>query len=86
MGTEREQYWREGRPCAQVMAECPDCYKLLGCPGEAHWCLRPVACPNPQCSDGNVPGGAKGDLLCPECLKAGRVKPKPVTMIGGPKP
>lgn len=31
-------------------------------------------CPNPRCVDGNVPGGPKGDLLCSDCLRAGRVR------------
>lgn len=35
-------FWREGRPCAQVVTDCPDCRKSLGSPGEAHECERRV--------------------------------------------
>lgn len=32
-------------------------------------------CPNPRCDDGDVPGGAKGHLLCPDCGGTGKGKP-----------
>lgn len=41
------------------------------------------ACPNPRCLGGNVPGGSLGFLLCPDCVREGRVKVARVTIIGG---
>lgn len=32
-------------------------------------------CPNPRCDDGDVPGGLKGHLLCPDCGGSGKGKP-----------
>lgn len=32
-------------------------------------------CPNPRCDGGDVPGGPKGYLLCPDCGGSGRGKP-----------
>jgi hypothetical protein len=33
-----------------------------------------VDCPNPTCKDGDVSGGAKGLLLCPDCHGHGKVR------------
>lgn len=32
-------------------------------------------CPNPRCHGGDVPGGPKGYLLCPDCGGSGKGKP-----------
>lgn len=29
-------------------------------------------CPNPRCENGEVPGGSKGWLLCPDCKGAAK--------------